>query len=193
MARLKLITIERAKAKLSAIQLCFCKLLAGFSAFYLPRQRSVCYRSGCRRPRLRTLTAIAVLGGLVLAGCQGVTAPSAIDPARRSLGQASIKVVGEKLQSDWGKVPAPLSRTYYLSGEYNGKAAETLMGVSRAMGFGLWVQDQAAGAIDLSLTPKPGESLLSLLADINRQLKPQGAAVGVDVLNRVLVLSGGRK
>jgi hypothetical protein len=61
------------------------------------------------------------------------------------------------------------------------------------MGFGLWVQERSAGDVEIVLSStEPNKNLFSLLADINRQLKASGAAVGIDMLNRVLVLSGGR-
>jgi hypothetical protein len=142
---------------------------------------------------LAALAAAVLMWGIV-SGCQGVLAPLDTDPAQRALGQASIKVVAERMQNAQARSGiGPLSSSYHLSSDYIGNAAEALMGISRAMGFGLWVQDQKAGTIELTLISKDDDTLLALLADINRQLKPHGAAVGADVLNRVLVLSGGKR
>jgi hypothetical protein len=147
---------------------------------------------------LLTVLAIFIFAS-IFSGCarRAPMAPPA-SPAMRVLGQASIKVLGEKMESPLGEKEraggkgGPLNRPYALYGRFEGRVSEALMAVSASLGYGLAVESPAWGDLMVVIEPSGGEAtIFSLIKDMNRQLKKRGAVIGVDAINRRLTLSAG--
>jgi hypothetical protein len=94
----------------------------------------------------------------------------------------------------WGpKTPSPLDRVCLLERSWSGSAAEAVMRLSRAVGYGFRVDDRAVGEIAVTVQAAPrGATVLELVKDLDRQLGRRGASLGVDAVNGVLKISGGR-
>jgi hypothetical protein len=106
--------------------------------------------------------------------------------------------MAEKLQSPLGESEragggqGPLHRRYVLDGRYEGRVSEALLAISAALGYGLSVESPRGGDLVVVIEPRPeGGSVFSLIKDLNRQLGPMGAVIGVDVVNRRLSLLSG--
>jgi hypothetical protein len=118
------------------------------------------------------------------------------------LGLAAEAVHAEQLLSPWGLNPeaatsssalGPLTRRYRLAAAWEGSAAEAILRLSDALGYGCRVEGRQAGRVAVIIRPAPqGAVLGELLRDLNAQLKPHGVSVGVDSINRVLSLRGGK-
>jgi hypothetical protein len=134
-------------------------------------------------------------------GCSGT--PKKIDPvadpALRALGGASMRVIAERLESPLGEAEragggpsGPLHREYVLDGRYEGRISEALLAISAALGYGLIVEGPRGGDLAVVIEPRPeGGTVYGLIKDLNRQLRPLGAVIGVDVVNRRLSLFSG--
>ncbi|MDR2443501.1 MAG: hypothetical protein LBE31_08290 [Deltaproteobacteria bacterium] len=140
---------------------------------------------------------VAILMVLFICSCQKSIPTTPSDPALRALGQASIRVLDQKLESPLGELEKAggkggvLTRKYVINGTFEGRASETLLAISSALGYGLTVENQRAGDLVVKISPElKGATILSLIKSLNQTLKPQGARIGVDSLNRRLVLSG---
>jgi hypothetical protein len=137
--------------------------------------------------------AMAIIG----TGCQTTNSGAALDdPAMTALGQASIKIMEEKMKSPYRGYPTssqadePMGLTYLLSVSFDGTAAEAVMGLAQAMGYGFVVKNDRAGRLPVTINPTEKErTIFWLISDINRQLKKERAFVGVDSVNKRLVIS----
>jgi hypothetical protein len=146
----------------------------------------------------RAVVIILVVGALSLwPGCRAKNfgAP-AEDPALTALGQASIKIMEERMKSPFitlaptGETGSVLSRAFVLEGQFSGSATEVLIGITRAINYGLWVKNARAGRLPIVIEPdKSGQTMLWLIGDLNRQLKKDRAAIGIDSVNKRLTLS----
>jgi hypothetical protein len=163
------------------------------SMFFRSFQKLFQFRHGLSRARSVLLLVLAF--SLAAAGCQGTTKSvrSELDPARRALGEASIKVMAEKLESPDRRLgrSGVLSWSYVFSGEFVGEASEAVRALSAAMGYGFLLADADAGQKEVVVksTGQERPTVGDLLKDLNRQLKPHQAFLGLDVVNRRLVLT----
>jgi hypothetical protein len=94
-----------------------------------------------------------------------------------------------------GRHTAPrdlLAVPYEQRGLFEGDAADAGLGVARAMGYGFLVTSRPVGKIRVRLEPTGDKplSIHSLLNTLNGQLKKHGAVLGVDSINRRLILAG---
>jgi hypothetical protein len=144
---------------------------------------------------------VASFLAMPLSGCRATGAGLSVpvgDPALRALGSASIRVLAEKMESPLGESEKTggrggiLTRTFFLEGRYEGRVSEALLAVSAAVGYGLTVENQQSGDLVVAIEPKTEPAtVMSLIKELNRTLKPSGAYIGVDVINRRLVLKSG--
>jgi hypothetical protein len=139
---------------------------------------------------------IFLLAALALVGCSAKNAQEpTTDPALRALGQASMRVMAERLESPLGEAEraargGPLGRIYHLEGRFQGRVSEALLAISASLGYGLSLGGPKGGDLMVVLEPKPeGATVFSLVKDLNRQLRPFDAYIGVDAINRRFVLT----
>jgi hypothetical protein len=158
--------------------------------------------------RAAAALAAAFLAFFFLGACQSVGSRRS-DPARdealRILGEASVRVVAERLEdpsypggagaSGKRRKADVLSLPYELSGTFAGEAGAAALGLSEAMGYGLVVNGRTAGKIQVVLRPAPAgkKTIGDLLREINNQLGKENARLGVDLINRRLVLTSSVK
>ena len=142
--------------------------------------------------------AVIVLAPLMVGCSHRKASPPVGDPALRALGQASIKVQAERMESPLGEGEraggqgGPLSRLYFLNGRFEGRVSEALLAISASLGYGLSMTGPAAGDLIVAIEPAPqGAAIFSLIKGLNRQLSSHGAVIGVDIVNRRLTLSSG--
>ncbi|MDR2302187.1 MAG: hypothetical protein LBF38_09130 [Deltaproteobacteria bacterium] len=133
----------------------------------------------------------------LMAGCK-LAANSARpeDPALTALGQASIKIMDERMRSPFialsptGEAGSKLGQAFVLDGVFEGPVSDALMGLSKALNYGLWVKNARAGRLFVTVGPsRGGQTILWLINDLNKQLKDDRAVIGIDSVNKRLVLS----
>jgi hypothetical protein len=100
--------------------------------------------------------------------------------------------MAERLEWPPGQIPGGpvLDRPFVLHGRFEGPAAEAVLGLSGALGYGCLVEDAPAGRLQVHIEPSGGRTVLWLVRDLNRQLGAMGAAIGIDAVNGRLILSG---
>jgi hypothetical protein len=141
--------------------------------------------------------ALLAAGLLALAGCQaGRYGAFRDDPALTALGEASVKVMGERLIDPLGGGPgegeagASLRRPYALGGTFEGTASEAVMGLAQALGYGFSVKNAQAGRLRVTIAPSDRpRPIFWLIGDLNRQLGEGRAYIGIDAVNKRLILS----
>jgi hypothetical protein len=126
-----------------------------------------------------------------------MSAPSP-DPARRALGEASRRVLAERLESPLGEaeraggLKGPLGTVHVIEARFEGPVSEALLSISASLGYGLSIDGPAGASIAVVIEPaQEGRTLFKLIKELNRGLKPHGAVIGVDIINRRLGLRGG--
>jgi hypothetical protein len=140
------------------------------------------------------LAALTLIFLSTFLGCGGSRKSPRADLASLELGRASAIVVSEKLKSpdpfifSWSK--SFLGQDYRLENVFNGPIGELLLALSGAIDYSLVFKDVSLSKLTVSLRAGGGdEALLSLINELNRQLRPQGGGVDIDVLNRKLILT----
>jgi hypothetical protein len=122
-------------------------------------------------------------------GCQAVGG-RIDDSALAALGKASERVMAERMEGSFGRPGPVLGRAYALGGSFVGPVSEVVLGLSRAIGYGFVIKNARCGDLAVVIEPpEPGRDVYWLIKDLNKQLKEHGAAIGVDTINKRLVLS----
>jgi hypothetical protein len=139
--------------------------------------------------------ALALAALSFLPGCRAGGGAGLDDPALSALGRASARIMAERMNGaglPWpsGEIAA-LAKPFAFGGTFEGPASDAALAISKALGYGLAVKNAQAGAITVTVGPSgQGRSVLWLIGDLNRQLKKNRASIGVDAINRRLILSG---
>ncbi|MDR2386150.1 MAG: hypothetical protein LBE80_01020 [Deltaproteobacteria bacterium] len=138
---------------------------------------------------------VAILG--LFSGCQTTKSRAGLeDPALTALGQASVKIMDERMKSPFitlsptGEVGSKLSQVFVLDGVFVGAVSEALMGLAKALNYGLVLKNARAGRLFVTIGPSEGDrTIVWLIGDLNKQLKKDRAVIGIDSVNKRLVLS----
>jgi hypothetical protein len=155
-----------------------------------------------KRLYLRPIGLMAFVLLLILAaGCQKAkVGPGATDPALAALGRASVKILAERMEGQkrrpdaWPEAwPEVFDRPYVLSGNFEGPASQVVLALSGAVGYGFMVKNAKAGGLTVRIKESglpAGRDMVWLIRDLNHQLKPHKAFIGVDAVNKKLILFG---